>query len=215
MASWAAKVMMSRFLLAGLFLLSFSACAPWSTPSLPPPRVYITHPALPTPTATLLPTPTAPVTSPLAILAQQTYGARLIQRLRIPTLGVDSAVIPLGWRQDSAGNVTWDSPQEAVGWVISSALPDRPGNIILYGHNNTSGAVFRDLWRLQPDAPIFLQTAQQEWEYRVRQVNILPALLDPTAGAEYLQASPTPRLTLISCWPPQSNTHRVIVLAEP
>jgi hypothetical protein len=49
----------------------------------------------------------------------------------------------------------------------------------------------------------------------LQQVEILPILPDPTKGAAYLQNTSPPRLTLLSCWLPQSNTHRVVVLAAP
>jgi LPXTG-site transpeptidase (sortase) family protein len=190
------------------------ACTPVPPSALRSPQAYITPQPSLVPTLTVTATATPPATSP-AEIARQVYGARLIERIRIPALEIDSAVVPMGWQQDAAGNIVWDSPEAAVGWMISSALPDAAGNIVLYGHNNLFTQVFRDLWRSQPGDVIFLETGQGEWEYHVWQVKILPMLPDPTNGAAYLQNTSAPRLTLLSCWPPQSNTHRVVVLAAP
>jgi LPXTG-site transpeptidase (sortase) family protein len=115
--------------------------------------------------------------------------------------------------------VEWDSPGAKVGWVIDSALPgDAQGNIILYGHNNINSSVFRDLADLQAGDAIALSTSQGDWAYEVAEVHIVP--VDESQGdraeyARHLLPGLAPRLTLISCWPPDNNTHRVIVVAYP
>ena len=108
---------------------------------------------------------------------------------------------------------------DEVEWVETSALPDQAGNVILYGHNNMYTAIFKDLGKLRIGDDISLKTGQRSWEYQVDQLLILPVL---GAGAQeraayqvYLQPTIAPRLTLISCWPPVSNTHRVVVIAYP
>ena len=176
-----------------------------------------------TPEPTLTETPAPPAVSP-ADFASQVYGDRLIQQIVIPVIGVDSPVVPVGWRLYSASDpatvaAEWDSPGAAVGWVETSALPDQSGNVILYGHNNMYTAVFEELGKLKARDGISMQTGERTWEYQVAQVLILPML---GASAEqqaayqvYLLPTTTPRLTLISCWPPVSNTHRVVVIAYP
>jgi sortase A len=34
-------------------------------------------------------------------------------------------------------------------------------------------------------------------------------------NARYIQPTPDDRLTLVSCWPRNDNTHRIIVIARP
>jgi len=103
--------------------------------------------------------------------------------------------------------------------VVTSALPDQAGNIVLYGHNNMYGAVFKNLGTLEPGDSILLETGQRAWEYHVSRVELLPILAasadDLAAYQAYLQPTAAPRLTVISCWPPESNTHRVVVIAGP
>jgi LPXTG-site transpeptidase (sortase) family protein len=225
----------ATFALTIFLAMALSACqppAPVSTVTLPTPHLYITsqpaeaqEPTESVPSATLAPTPTSsPFPSTLLQLAQSTYGAHLIQLIRIPKIGVQAPVTPVGWSpQASPGaalpNVSWDSPGAQVGWAISSALPgQRAGNVILFGHNNIDSSVFQRLAELQPGDPIYLDTGDYHWIYQVSQVDILPVETqrqDSSAYAEYFKTSRVPRLTLVSCWPPVSNTHRVFVIANP
>lgn len=175
-------------------------------------------------TPTLAPEPTLPFPIPEEYgeafqLAGAVHGLdRLIWRIRIPTLSLESAVVPVGWKAGMDGLTEWDSPGPYVGWAMTSALPDESGNIVLYGHNNIEGSVFRDLYRLQIDDAILLVTGRGEWVYRVVEVAILAVAEMDVQGRlyeAYLSESATPRLTLISCYPPESNTHRVLVVARP
>ncbi len=216
------------FLLSLLAAVSLAACgtsASSQEPALPLPIVNVTHAAsIPTslPTSTSLP---APVSLEIDDLASKLFGdQRLIERVSIPIIGVNSAVVPVGWQRQfgappESGALEWDSPGDHVGWVINSALPDQRGNVILYGHNNLFTAVFHDLWKLEPGDRLYLQTAERKWEYLVDQVVIIPiegaAEEERAAYDTYFYPSGIPRLTLVSCWPPDNNTHRVIVTAYP
>jgi LPXTG-site transpeptidase (sortase) family protein len=157
-------------------------------------------------------------------LAARTYGKRLIQHISLPSIGVDSGVVAVGWHMTGpadpqANSAEWDSPGPAVGWVVTSGLPDTGGNVILYGHNNMYGSVFKNLWKLQPGDEVTLQTGQDSRQYQVDRVLLLPMLnANPTqkqAYLAYLAETAQPRLTIISCWPPESNTQRVVVIAYP
>ncbi|GAB4539255.1 MAG: class F sortase [Anaerolineales bacterium] len=205
-----------------------SACAPQreSTPTLPPPQVNVTHAAVirvaSTPSA---PTATLPAPkSDIQQMADDLFGARQILAVQIPALNINGEVVPVGWRanyQDdlSSGAFEWDSPGGDVGWVITSALPDETGNIVLYGHNNLYSRVFENLYTAREGDAVLLQTAAGIQEYAVRYVLLLPMLGADAAQiaryAAYLQPTAGARVTLVSCYPPQSNTHRVVVIAQP
>lgn len=208
-----------------------SGCTPRagdSPPKLPPPQVRITPgswrasgaEASPSPTLAGPPLAGAPE-SDIARLARQLFGDQLIQRIVIPSLRIDSPVVPVGWHVNPAAEdgegVEWDSPNEAVGWMISSALPSQAdGNTVLYGHNNMYTSIFRDLSRLAAGDLIYLYSSNNTWKYQVSDVEIIPISVrggKPAEYLSYLEPTTTPRLTLISCWPPTSNTHRVVVTA--
>jgi LPXTG-site transpeptidase (sortase) family protein len=194
---------------------------------LPTPIVQVTHQVSPTSTVTASPEPSAtPTARPVSLqeLAAQTYGERLIRQMVIPAIRVDSPVVTVGWLVDRTADLPtaaaeWDSPGPAVGWVLTSALPDQPGNVILYGHNNMYGSVFRNLGKLNPGDALTLQTDQRTWQYRVDRVVLLPFLnasdVERRTYLAYLEPTGAPRLTVISCWPPESNTHRIVVVAYP
>jgi len=211
--------------LAALILLGAGCAGPFRsaapTAGLPAPQVQ--HRALPTPTLppaapTALPSPTAPPAG-LAELARAAYGERLIATVSIPSLFIYAPVVPVGWQPDprDAQASAWDSPEAAVGWAISSALPGDNANIILYGHNNIDSSVFKNLSQLQTGDVVELTTGERTWRYRVTGLTILPvqdAEADAAAFAEVFAPGEAPRLTLLSCWPPDNNTHRVVVTAE-
>lgn len=222
-----------RCKVAGILLLILTACSPAVTnlpATLPPPIIRITRaptlsaeqilPAPLTPTPARIPIPE----SDIAQMADELFGSRQIQSVVIPALNLESEVIPAGWRINfadgySSGEFEWDDPKEKIGWVITSALPDEAGNIILYGHNNIYGKIFQDLYTLKAGDAIYLQTQNQKWEYTVRYVLLLP-ILNADEGQikkyqQYLNATADSRVTLISCYPPQGNTQRVVVIAKP
>jgi len=201
-------------------------------PTAPPPLPQI-HTTSQGNTASSLLTeePASPVVEPTSTpipetieeMARLEYGDRLIDWLEIPAIDVLAPVTPVGWSPaddpDSPESRQWDSPDAKVGWVLSSALPGgQGGNVILYGHNNIHSSVFRDLAELRNGDRILLRTGEGEWVYLVAEVNIFPVLEqeeDAAAYAEYFKPGRAPRLTVVSCWPPTNNTHRVIVVAYP
>lgn len=224
---------LSRSRTSGLLILILTSCAPAATnfpATLPPPIVRITRaptlstdeilPARLTLTPAQIPIPK----SDIAQMADELFGTRQIQSIAIPAIDVESAVIPVGWRVNFSddlqnGAFEWDNPNENAGWVITSALPDEVGNIILYGHNNIYGKIFQNLYQLKEGDKIYLQTQNQKWEYKVRYVLLLP-ILDADEEQikkyqQYLQPTEDLRVTIISCYPPQGNTHRVVVIAQP
>lgn len=231
MTSW--KHLQIIIVLTGLPVGLLAGCAsnPAANPPLPTAQVRIVHPISPTPPpstaspATSSPTSLAtPSVAPVQALALRTYGDKLIRHISLPSIGVESAVVAVGWTvtgtaDPQADTAEWDSPGPDVGWVVTSGLPGTGGNVILYGHNNMYGSVFKNLWKMQPDDKISLQTGLEAQQYVVDRVLLLPVLnSNPTqkqAYLAYLAQTEQPRLTLISCWPPESNTHRVVVIAYP
>jgi len=213
----------SGWLAATLAGLALAACtaAPADAPTLPantlpPPAVYTTR--RPPASATPPPITSTPWPDSLAGLARAAHGARLIDWIRIPAINVFAPVIPVGWgpAQDGSGWLVWDSPEAQVGWAVSSALPGEGGNIILYGHNNLHSSVFLHLADLKPGDEVRLTTGEGEYGYTIQAVDIHP-VPDPQAEQElyerYFQRGTHEALTLLSCWPPTNNTHRVLVSA--
>jgi sortase A len=141
----------------------------------------------------------------------------------LPALNLDTPVVELGWNtQTSRGGdlfSEWEVAEYAAGWHKNSALPGQGGNIVFSGHNNILGAVFRELDRLQRGDTALLYVGDKAYVYAIDKVMIVPEKHatdeQRTANAAWIGLTDEERLTLVSCWPRDDNTHRIIVVAHP
>ena len=179
----------------------------------------------PPPLATLLPTiPPQAAATALRLYTQQGAGQKADPnyRLIIASISVDSAITTLGWRTETQNGqlvTLWDDPRDAVGYLVNSALPGAPGNTVMIGHNNIFGSVFRQLSALKAGGVIQILMQGRRFNYKVEQV-LIRKEVGATAGQKaetlrYFDPTPEARLTLLSCWPESTNTHRVVVIAKP
>ena len=183
--------------------------------AIPTPTPYPTQ----TPYPTYTPYPTAvPTATPLRPPAKQPP-----TRIVIPSIGVDAPIKEVGWsmiqKSDGTFASVWDTADYAVGYHKSSALPGNLGNCVLSGHNNIKGEVFRDLSEVKEGDMIYLYTPEYEYQYRVEHAFIVQekgvSEEQRRKNAQWIAPTSDERLTLVSCWPYWSNTHRVIVVAKP
>lgn len=144
-------------------------------------------------------------------------------RIEIPVIGLEASVIPIGFEKlqfEGAVYDQWLAPDyRAVGWHETSVGLGVPGNTVFNGHHNIKGEVFRDLYRVQVGDEVDLFSGDQEFKYVVVFTAVLPERNQPLevrlANAEWIQPTEDERITLITCWPYESNTHRVVVVAVP
>jgi sortase A len=91
--------------------------------------------------------------------------------------------------------------------------------MVLAGHNNKEGEVFRYLEDLQLGDPITLYAGGRPFQYRVADKFIVQETDAPyeqrLENARWIGAFPDERLTLISCWPYSGSTHRIFIIAKP
>jgi sortase A len=110
-------------------------------------------------------------------------------------------------------------PDGAAGWDAASAYPGHGSNVVIAGHHNIAGEVFRDLIKLKRGDEVILDADGQIYRYRVSEILILPERDVPEQqrlqNATWMQPTRHERLTLITCWPYESNTHRLVVVALP
>ena len=184
-----------------------------------------TAPATATSTPTSLPTPMPP--SPPV-------------RIVIPDLGIDVPVTEMHWTvvQTASGATSeWQIPENAGGHAANSADLGEAGNVVISGHNNIYGRVFMaisEAWggktekvdsvtqrsHLLDGRTVELYAADgRRFDYvitdflRVQDSGV--PLAQRIANAQYIAPGGNTRLTLTTCWPPWSNTHRLIVIARP
>ncbi|MEZ4644419.1 MAG: sortase [Chloroflexota bacterium] len=129
-----------------------------------------------------------------------TPGPEQARRIQIPAIGVDSPIVQ---------GDTWDQLKKGVGQHIGSAQPGQAGNLVLSAHNDIFGEIFRYLDKLSPGDEILITTDVQEYTYIVRAIDTVK----PT-DVQVMDSTDYPSTTLISCYPYQVNTHRIVVFAD-
>lgn len=142
-------------------------------------------------------------------------------RIIIPKIGVNEKIVETSVQQVGSGanaKYVWETPAYAVGHRSASENPGQRGNIVLSGHNNTLGEVFRDLHKLEPGDVIYLYTFDEEFVYVVQEKNLAPGVSpaesDMAQHARYTARTPDETLTLVSCWPYVTYTHRIYITAK-
>ena len=147
---------------------------------------------------------------------------QLPERIVMPTIAVDSPVQPVGWKVEQIDGhpySEWLVADFAVGWHKTSALPGADGNTVMAGHNNINGEVFKNLINVKIGDEIFVFADNHVYRYAVEQKLLVKeagaSLEQRIQNAQWIRPSDDDRLTLVSCWPYTSNTHRVIVVAKP
>ena len=154
---------------------------------------------------------------------QPTRPAVIPTRLIIPAIQLDAPVVPTKAKQTRIGGEVyeqWQAPNKfAVGWYTGSAVLGQAGNTVLVGHHNVDGKVFENLHKLQPGDEIVLIGGTVGYHYQVVNVMILPErnadVKTRLENARWILPSEDERITLVTCWPAWTNTHRLIVVAQP
>jgi sortase A len=143
-------------------------------------------------------------------------------RLVLPSIKVDSPVVEVGWKTSVQGGQLvseWEVADYAVGFLKTAALPGAPGNTVMAGHNNINGEVFKNLIDLKIGDEVFVYVDQTAYRFVVKQKLLLKEQGMPIEqrlqNAQWIAPTNDTRLTLVSCWPYASNTHRVIIVATP
>jgi len=163
--------------------------------------------ASPTPAPT--PTPMLPANSPPS-------------RIVIPSIKLDSAVDLTTWQvseENGAQISNWVIPSDVPGWHVNSALPGHGSNVVLSGHHNIGREVFKNLIDVKQGEPLTLKADGREYHYTITDRFVVPERGVPQEqqiqNARWIMPTVDERVTLVTCWPYQDNSHRVIVIAKP
>jgi sortase A len=142
-----------------------------------------------------------PLVQSLANLPAPTPGPQQAIQIDIPAIGIHNWPIVQG---DG-----WEQLKKGVGQHIGSANPGENGNVVLAGHDDVFGEVFRDLDKLQPGDQVILYTMQQQYIYLVTETRIV----EPSQ-VEVMNPTSDPTVTLISCYPYMVDNRRIVVFAR-
>ena len=144
------------------------------------------------------PSPSAAASEPAFTAVREVARAALPVRLRIPSLGVDAPVGPVGKAAD--GTVEVPTRWEDVGWYDGGARPGEDGPAVLLGHVDSKAgpAVFARLPQAPPGTVVEVvgdDGAVSRW--RVERTDQHPKTRFPTE-AVYLPGL-RPELRLVTC----------------
>ncbi|MGE3269628.1 MAG: sortase [Chloroflexota bacterium] len=202
---------------------------PTATPLPPAPKP--TAPAEPTPAPVIagrqgpIPLPVPKVSGPVAAASAQNlvipsipartrpYSNRLQvpDRLQIPSIELDSKVVPIATKTDAQGHILWETAAFAVGHHRGTGLPGESGNVVLSGHISSphEGAVFHNLPKVEPGDGVIVSTTDRQYLYTVVEAKVVTPdtveVLDPTDKSI---------VTMITCVPDGVYSHRLVVRAE-
>lgn len=151
-----------------------------------------------------------------------TYFSRIPTHIQIPAVDLDADVGFATLRDVEVYGKNyqqWVAPDYVAGWHFTSAVLGEPGNTVIDGHHNINGEVFKNLHLVEKGDEVIISTASGDFHYSVAAIMILPEKYQSEEvrlqNAQWIQQSDDERVTLITCWPYESNTHRVIVVAFP
>ncbi len=107
----------------------------------------------------------------------------------------------------------------AAGWHEGSASLGVVGNTVISGHHNAYGEVFKKLVDLKVGDTFILLSGKKAFEYVIANKMILPEKNEPLdvrlENGRWILPSKDERVTLVTCWPENTNTHRLIIVAVP
>jgi sortase A len=148
---------------------------------------------------------------------------KIPDRLIIDSIKLDAPILAEHYKEIYQGDqvyIQWRVPfRRASGWHDTTARLGDVGNTVLNGHHNAYGEVFKDLINLKEQDLIEVFSEGTKFMYEVNTILLLPekyqSMDERINNASWIMPTSDERLTLVTCWPPESNTHRLIVIAFP
>lgn len=122
-------------------------------------------------------------------------------RVIIPSIAVDATIVQ---------GIDWDALRLGVGQYQNGVNPtDVTGNVVLAGHNDIYGEIFRYLPDLEVGDQFQIHTQTRILTYVITQVQYV----EPSA-VHVMDNRAGPTVTLISCYPYGISNQRVVVFAD-
>ena len=147
-------------------------------------------------TSTTLPQPIAPPSDPNAAEPVIELG-----RISIPAIGVDMKMYE---------GIRLTTLDYGPGHWPGSAMPGKPGNMVVGGHRTSKHKVFRNIDDLVAgDEIVFTDPDGTQHVYVVNRIEVV----EPDA-MWIVEPTETPTTTLFACHPPGSTRQRIVVFAD-
>lgn len=121
-------------------------------------------------------------------------------RIVIPSIKVDAVVVE---------GDDWEALKKGAGHHAGSANPGQRGNLVISGHDDVFGEIFRHIGDLKNDDQVFVYSQEAKYTYSIKNKRIV----EPTE-VSVLQPTTEASLTLITCYPYLVDTQRMVVFAQ-
>jgi LPXTG-site transpeptidase (sortase) family protein len=148
--------------------------------------------------------------------------APALTHISIPSVEIDTEIYEVGYEVheiDGQRVREWEVASYAAGHHKTSGRPGEGNNIVVTGHNDWEGEVFRTLEFIEHGDEVVISTEEGDHRYVVEEIHmrreIGATLEERLETGRFMADMPEERLTLITCWPYGINDHRVIVVALP
>jgi len=194
---------------------------------LPTPVAAVANNDLPTPTAEpTTPPPRLPSSPSIAdwanVVKQQGQNSPPV-RLSIPSVGINSKVVPIDWKmipsKGGGDKPEWQVADFAVGHHQGTANPGETGNVVLSGHVDYKGEVFKNLHNVSKGDEVIVYTQNGQFAYVVTDLVLVQedgvSEAQKELNARYMDPTPDQTLTMITCWPYGIDNYRFIAIAKP
>lgn len=143
--------------------------------------------------------------------------------ISIPSVKIDSKVEPVNWKMISkpggGASTEWNVAAFAVGHHAGSSNPGQPGNVVMSGHVDYKGEVFKNLHSVNKGDEVILQTEKGQYMYVITDLVLVKEdgvdAAHKRANAHYMDQTAEPTLTLITCYPYGIDDHRFIAIGHP
>ena len=138
--------------------------------------------------------------------------------IKIEKLGVDA---PMVWSKTDVEVKMLKDLENGLAHFMKTAAPGQVGNMIVSGHSSNYiwakggyNHIFKDLNNLQIGDLVTIKTVQKNGRIINYQYKITEKFTTTPDDERIFADSPTPTLTLTTCWPIGTNLKRLIVKAE-
>jgi len=150
------------------------------------------------------------VTQPEDVMAEEVKegvsitkdGIEIIGRIKIPIINVDLLLVE---------GVNKKALKLGAGHMERTALPGEIGNCVIAGHRNyTFDQIFNRLNEVKLGDEIILEKGKKSYIYKVNDIKIV----EPEDVSVLRQIADKKEITLITCHPIYTGTHRLIIRGE-
>ena len=159
-----------------------------------------------------------PLETPVEFLSPQPFmpdghalfNVRGATRVVVSSVGIDSEVRSVGYTFRN-GRLSYDVPLYSAGQYVGTAGPGEAGNTVIGGHVATRGntAVFQDLPGVKAGDIVEVYSGDRKFRYSITEIKVVAA--DATSVMSQTQDA---TLTLITCFPGQDYSERLVVIGK-